>query len=171
MAAQIFNDIGELAADIAGRFRATGIIGIDGWTGVGKTTLGKALASATGGSAFDLDDALVGDQKHFVQALRLDLIRAALTPPSSLTFVSGICLRQVMALVEFDADAYIYVKRMAMWGWADEDDLVGSGLPEIRGASGEVTRRELRPYHERWQPHSRADYEFQRFDLSLARRT
>ena len=153
-------------ADIKDSSRTSRIIGIDGWTGVGKTTLGMALAHATGGTAFDLDDALLGDRKHFVQALQLDLISKQLARPMGLLFVSGICLRQVMTLAGFEADAHIYMKRMAMWGWADEDELDVGGQPDVRGASGEITRRELRPYHAKWQPHLCAYYEFQRFDLS-----
>ena len=166
MAARIFTDVDELAADIAGRFQAAGIIAIDGWTGVGKTTLGKALANATGGTAVDVDDALIGDQKRFVRALQLDPIRDALTHPTGLLFVSGICMRQVLELSEREADAHVYVKRMAMWGWADEDELAVGHRREVRGASGAITRREMRPYHVKWQPHLHADYEFQRFELS-----
>jgi hypothetical protein len=120
------------------------------------------LAGATGGTLFDLDKALIKDQKCFVPALRLDLIRDRLTENRGLLFVSGICLRQVLELAECRAAAHIYVKRMAIWGWADEDELSSSVLPESPGSSGEVTRHEMRAYHQRWQPHLQADYEFHR---------
>ena len=129
---------------------------------MGKTTLARGLAGATGGTLFDLDEALIKDQKWFVPALRLGLIRNRLTESKGLLFVSGICLRQVLELAECGAAAHIYVKRMAMWGWADEDELSRGALPEIPSSSGEVTRQEMRAYHERWQPHWQADYEFHR---------
>ena len=159
--AMIFTDVNRLAEEIASRFEPAAIFGIDGWTGVGKTTLGSALASATGGSSFDIDSALRRDQKCFVPALRLDAMKEALAEPTGLLFVSGICLRQVLQLAQCQAAAHIYVKCMATWGWVDEDELSG-GVAEIPGASGEGPRREMRAYHERWQPHLRADYEFHR---------
>jgi hypothetical protein len=163
LVASIFNEVGELAPHIADRFKPGAVIGIDGWTGVGKTTLALALARATGGAMFDIDDALVRDRKCFAPALQLDVIRDGLAEPKGLLFVSGICLRQVLELVGCEADAHIYMKRMAMWGWADEDELSGT-LPEVPGASGEAPRREMRLYHEQWQPHLRADYEYHRLD-------
>jgi len=58
-------------------------------------------------------------------------------------------------------DAHIYMKRMAIWGWADEDEL--NDVPfEVPGSGGEVIRREMRAYHERWRPHLQVDYEFHR---------
>lgn len=93
----------------------------------------------------------------------MDAIREALAEPINLLFVSGICLRKVLELAGCAAVAHIYIKRMASWGWADGDELAGYHIPELPGASGEVTRREMRPYHQQWQPHLRADYEFQRF--------
>lgn len=98
----------------------------------------------------------------FVPALQLDVIRDGLAELKGLLFMSGICLRQVLELIGCEADAHVYLKRMAMWGWADEDELTGGSLREIPGASGEVTRREMRAYHEQWRPHLRADYEFHR---------
>ena len=160
--AQIFTHVGQLAAHLAGRLSRPTVIGIDGWTGVGKTTLATSLARATGGSTFDVDDALVRDQRCFVPALQLDAIRDGLAEPKGLLFVSGICLRQVLELAGREADVHVYVKRMAMWGWVDEDELTGGSLPEIPGASGEAPRREMRSYHSQWQPHLRADYEFHR---------
>ena len=162
MTARVFENVGKLAAEIEDRYKATAIIGIDGWTGAGKTTLARALAEATGGSNFDIDDALIRDQECFVPALQLDLIRSGLSEPKGLIFISGICLRQVLELSGCAADAHIYTKRMATWGWADEDELTDSVLPEIAGASGEATRREMRAYHREWIPHLKADYEFHR---------
>jgi hypothetical protein len=157
----IYTDPEVLAQAIIERFEGPAIIGIDGWTGAGKTTLGTALANLVGGSAYDLDVALTHDLNGYADAVRLDEVAEALKQPDGLLFVSGICLQQVLSDAARTASAQIYLKRMATWGWADEDELSGK-LPEVVGASGEAVRQELRSYHAKWQPHLLADYEFQR---------
>jgi hypothetical protein len=141
----------------------TALIGVDGWTGVGKTTLAESLTRHVDGRSYDLDTALTRDLRRYHSALRMDEVSHALSDHSGLLFVSGICLRAVLADVHRPADAHIYVKRMATWGWTDEDELIGAAAPEIPGASGEIIRQEMRLYHDQWQPHTSADYEFQRF--------
>lgn len=158
----IFENADALANELKIRFSGRAIIGVDGWTGVGKTTLGKSLAATLNGSFYDLDGALTHDQKQYVSALRLNEIEQALAEHRGLLFVSGICVRQVLAMVPRNADAHIYVKRMAAWGWVDEDELTGGSVPEFPGASGERMREELRLYHECWHPQAIADYEFRR---------
>lgn len=154
----IFTHASQLASELTARFNGEGIIGIDGWTGAGKTKLATALAAASWGRMFDLDTALAKDQNCYVAALDMSVIRRSLGD-NGLLFVSGICLRQVLEQAEVKARAYIYVKRMAVWGWADEDDLLGK-IPEFPGSSGEGVRGEMRRYHNTWQPHVTAMYEF-----------
>jgi len=158
----ITSDPKLLAVELLARFDQGAIIGIDGWTGVGKSTLAKALTEETGGTSYDIDEALDRDRQCYTSALRLDEIEQNLSG-EGLLFVSGICLRQVLELVKVQAEAYVYVKRMATWGWADEDDVFGK-IPEITGASGETLRQELRHYHSEWTPHLSATFEFHRWD-------
>jgi len=157
----VFTDIDDLANELRERVGSSGIIAMDGWTGVGKSTLAKTLASTLGGCWYDLDRALTHDQKRYVSALRLPEVSEALAIPLRPLFVSGICLLQVFADLGVSLDAHVYLKRMTAWGWADEEELTGA-IPEVPGASGEFVRQELRIYHREWQPHIVAQYEFQR---------
>jgi hypothetical protein len=157
-----FIELDALTEAIVKRFAAPAVIGIDGWTGVGKTTLGEKLAGKLGGCSYDLDSALTHDLRRYRTAIRIDEVSQALRQPDRFMFVSGICLRQVLADAGCAAAGHVYVKRMAAWGWADEDELVAGHIPEIPGASGELVRQELRSYHEHWRPHLQADFEFQR---------
>jgi len=55
----IFTDVRQLAAEIRNNFGREALIGVDGWTGVGKTTLAEALAESAQGEWYDIDDALI----------------------------------------------------------------------------------------------------------------
>ena len=157
----IFDDVGSLAADLRRRFAPPAVIGIDGWTWAGKTTLAKSLAVELDGSAYDLDSAVTHDLKAYASAIRLDEFSEAVGKASGFLLVSGVCLRDVFARAEISAAAHVYVKRMAISGWGDEDEIVGR-LPEFAGSQGEALRKEMRRYHEQWLPHLAADYEFHR---------
>ncbi|MBV7258986.1 AAA family ATPase [Erythrobacter crassostreae] len=151
--------------DLANVLRASlgdiDIVGIDGWTGVGKTTLAKNLAKEMGGSFYDLDCALTLNQNKYVSALQTSKISRALTERQRPLMIAGICLLEVLEIVGAHLDAHVYVKRMSSWGWADEDELTGQYF-EVPGASGEAVRREMRAYHRKWQPHLLADIEYYR---------
>jgi hypothetical protein len=156
-----FKEKQELVNALYGHVERSSIVGIDGWTGAGKTTLGRSIAEDLGGSSYDLDSALTRNLKNYVSSLRMSEISKALSEAPRPLVISGICLLEALAKVEIELDVSIYVKRMASWGWADEDELSGLAL-EIPGASGELLRREMRIYHQDWQPHLNADYEFWR---------
>ncbi|MGN6277506.1 MAG: hypothetical protein ACTHM8_02135 [Sphingomonas sp.] len=158
-----FTDPIALAKVVRVQIAAPAIVGVDGWAGVGKTTLAESLAGCVGGASYDLDAGLIRNQGYFVGAIRTEEIARALQGIRGLIFVSGICLRQVLANVGVVASAHIYIKRMAEWGWADEDELVAHRMPEIMGASGAAMREELRHYHRVWEPHLLRDFEFHRF--------
>jgi hypothetical protein len=159
--AGVFTDVDVLATELKTRFPHGSIVGVDGWTGVGKTTLANALANKLGGTAYDLDSALERDQKCYVAALRLNEVAEALAAPRGFLFVSGICLRTALEKAGCTGDAYIYIKRMATWGWPDEDEFAGGSLTDLRGSSGgDATRREMRLYHKRTEPHLKADLEY-----------
>lgn len=158
----VFDDVSSLAMAIVERHGAGALIGIDGWTGAGKTSLAKALASVIGGLCFDLDSVLEqqkpgveAGKSGYVERLRLSDIKRALSG-DGLRFVSGVCLRDALERAEISADTFVYVKRMAVWGWADE--LTLSGV--VTG--GGSLQQELRTYHDKWHPYETSDYIFER---------
>lgn len=157
---RIFTEVEALAAALS-ELAQPCVVGIDGWTGIGKTTLATRLASNLSTEYFDIDAALNRDRNSYVPALRIHEVSAALSDVSGLMLVSGICLRKVLEIAGREADSNIYVKRMTSWGWADEDELQGRELAEILGNyGGEAVRREMRDYHAVWEPHLKADFEF-----------
>ena len=157
----IFGEPLQLAAEIRRLVGVGGIIGVDGWLGAGKSFLAEALAASTQGEAVDLDVYLETNRNCYVAALRLEEISSRLSG-GGLLFVSGICLRHVLHLIGVEAKAHVYIKRMASWGWADEEEISGA-LLEFPNSSGVKLREELRQYHAEWQPHTKADFEYQRF--------
>jgi hypothetical protein len=158
----IFKSELELSSAIQSRCHNLGVIGIDGWTSVGKTTLGIRLAEITGGSVYDLDCALEKDQGNYLESIQLNVIKDVLAKSKGILFLSGICLREILKRVDHPAIAHVYVKRMATWGWADEDEVAGTGLAEIEASSGARVRCEMRSYHKKWVPHIKADFFFHR---------
>lgn len=154
-----FTETEDLANALRGSGDNAGIIGIDGWTGVGKTTLARSLGRKLSGSFYDLDCALTRDQNAYVSALQLPELSKAFREERRPLLVAVICLLEVFQRIGSQADIHVYLKRMATWGWADEDEIASTGF-EIPGSSGEAIRHELRCYHEKWQPHLNADYEF-----------
>ena len=156
-----FIDANDLATALHEQCSATAIIAIDGWTGCGKSTLAAFVANQIGALHFDLDSALCRDQGSYVPSINLDSVKAALESVQSRAVVSGICSLQIFQAAGIPVECHIYIKRMATWGWADEDELQGC-LPEFSGSSGEALRSELRKYHRLWLPHITAHHEFHR---------
>lgn len=88
-------------------------------------------------------------------------------------------MRQVLETSGLRPDAYVYVKRMARWGWADEDSLEINGnvedhLERLREEVAALLAAEARPalglweevirYHGTYRPHKQADFVFLRSD-------
>jgi len=146
-----------------------GLIAIDGVPGAGKSTLRRDLARDLQFSDIELDDFLVRDQNSFVDALRLsDLAHAVFEVPKPI-LLSGACILQVLSQLGLRADCLVYVKRMAIWGWADEGEIEGTELDDIGALLGlkpddMALHLEVRAYHQKYKPHVIADIMYERRD-------
>lgn len=141
---------------------------VDGWTGAGKTTLGRAMADEIGADFFDLDDYLRKGQDYFFRSLSLDRLQKDIdrAAGSSRIVVAGVCMRDVQQAVQIERAVHVYVKRIASWGWADEDELNPSfqkSFDQIAIPSELI--REVRNYHTRHRPHLVADFIYNRIEV------
>jgi len=160
-------------------------IAIDGIDGAGKTFLARQLNSALGGSALSLDSFLKPNKGTFLPSLRLSDIRREVMLGSTPLIVEGICVLDVLERIDLKPTLHIYVKRMRMGRWEDEDEcdptihveallyrmreearLISRHLrenaptdttPALSGVREEIVR-----YHAKFLPARRADFIFQR---------
>ena len=155
-----FDTLGEASRSLAQQLLTKDLIGIDGWTNAGKSTLGRKLAAATQRHSFlDLDFFLIKDRNFYVDALRLDDLAHALQVNRQRVLV-GVCLRQSLERVGVQLDASVYLKRMNAGIWADEDEAVGDGLATLTAAGFPPSdlSKEIRSYHLSYSPHATAEF-------------
>lgn len=165
----VFSDESDLISHLRSvAFGSACLIAIDGVDGAGKSTLAVKIAESLDcGAPLDVDSFLEQNQRKYVEALRLDPLRQQLEQRDGQpTVLAGICMRQVLERLRLRADRHIYVKRMVVWGWADEDEVEGNQIAEIELAMGEINelKREVKAYHSRYMPHLRADVIYERMD-------
>lgn len=165
----VVRDVAGLIQVLTGDLHALRLVAIDGVPGAGKSTLRRNLAGPLSASELELDDFLIRNQKEFVAALRTDDLASALASSRGLVIVSGACVLKVLASLQLKPDVFIYVKRMAIWGWADEEEVNGSqieGSAAITKASSDAAALDLevRRYHGEFRPHEVADVVFERRD-------
>ena len=99
-----------------------GIVAIDGFQGSGKSTLAQGMGSALNLKVFNADDYLDRNRGAFFDYLAMNRIAmdVGATGPCIL---EGLCCLKILHALGRKADCLVYVKRMAIWGWADEDEL------------------------------------------------
>jgi hypothetical protein len=151
-----FSDPDLFRAELKRRLPADALVGIDGWIGAGKSTLARFLASECDGRHIEVDRYVRRDEGFYVHALKVEKLKSTLLLGRGAQFVEGVCLRAIFQAAGLVPDVHVYVKRMAIWGWADEIELTDPfELPDSAGAS---LRQELRSYHEKWMPQTSATY-------------
>lgn len=106
----------------------TGIIAIDGYDGVGKTTLATALQARVGGTVVSLDDLIMKNQGGYVPYLKTAELKAALKTAPRPCIVEGVCVLGVFERITVRHDLLVYVKRVDKNGyWYDKDTCDPSG--------------------------------------------
>ena len=157
--------INELVREVRAIQSHPTMISIDGWMGAGKSTLGETLAAQLSIAHIDLDSFLIPDQKKFVEAIQIDSLVGALSGCTETVIVSGVCVLSVLENAGFKPDCRIYVKRMASWGWADEDQIYGKILEQVSENLGQPiapVSLEVREYHIARRPEDNAHIVFLR---------
>ena len=147
-------------------------IAIDGAHGSGKSTLAKALSWELNARVIEADHFLTPNQGSYLLHLDFESLSRAVDP-KALCILEGICLRQVMMAAMLEPQLYIYVKRMARWGWADETELVVEGpieshLQRLKADAASFVDpettvdlglwEEVIRYHATYRPHETCDF-------------
>jgi hypothetical protein len=152
------SDAAAVADVLRTSYASARVIVIDGWMASGKSCLANALAAQFAVAHCDLDAFLQSEREVFYSALRLDHLRSEIAKHQRI-IVSGVCVLQVMEALHQVVDVLVYVQRMAVWGWADADEVEGAADTDLRPLACEV-----RAYHRRYRPHERADIVVERME-------
>lgn len=83
------------------------IIGVDGYLGVGKTSLAIGLARQTGYGCIHLDNYLEPQKGSFVKNLNLLTLKEAINQRPLI--IEGICLLEVLCRLNINSDFLVYV--------------------------------------------------------------
>jgi len=112
------------------------LIGIEGHSTAGKTTLSTAFAAAIGGAAIATDNYIDRDSNanNYADRIQLEKLRLALTESRrshQAVLIEGICLRDTLQRLELVPQAFIYCKRISQGGlWADDpENYLDDGSP------------------------------------------
>ena len=121
------SDLKSLVAAIRPHVSSRGtLIGVEGHSTSGKTTLSKTLADQLGGTVVSTDDYVDSGSNHdsYPRRIRLGELRKDLAHVRSLqpvVFFEGICLRRTLELISLVPKIFVYCKRISRAGlWADD---------------------------------------------------
>jgi hypothetical protein len=171
------------------RVRRPSVVAIDGCDGSGKSTLARYLATQLERPLFELDTYLDKNLGLYVSAIKFDDLKRDIGKFSDM-IIEGVCLMEVLRRLDITPDLTIYVKRMHLGVWAEEDDYtlepdeidiklanvkesirmmedIGKppGAPEPRLSEIELgLEEELIRYHAKYRPQNSSDIIFQRND-------
>ena len=112
----------EVAALLASSYPNARVVGIDGCRSAGKTWLGDTLARSTEATVVSVDGFIIPDRRTYVPNLRTDDLARCISSTLGMVLVVGVCLLGVLEAVSVQADVLIYVKRMSLHGWGDQDE-------------------------------------------------
>jgi hypothetical protein len=145
------------------------LIGIEGFCSSGKSTLAKRLGNDIEADVVHTDSyAMKFDEPPpYIECLKIDDLALTLTKrrKSRRCIVEGICLRDILARCDVNADFLLYVRRLSQNGlWHDALHLESfeKGDPEY-GDEIEPHLSDLK-YHSRARPHETANALFDRME-------
>ena len=154
----------QLARIIEGS--TSGIVGIDGCVGAGKTWLAFRLAELSGGLVIDLDSYLNKKQDCFVEAIRLTELKSAIEEAIAMDgpiFISGACLKAALSKINVDVDFTVYVEKRSSNVPSLPDDLdfldceENGNISSLDAEYFSNLDREIGQYHADFRPKSHAD--------------
>jgi len=145
------------------------IISIDGIDGVGKSTLAAQLADSLNRQHIDLDAFLNKNKRTYTEEIRIDDFKKSIHSTLSPIILSGVCMQAVLNRANLVSDCLIYLKRISLSGWVDDDFINGNELEEMTKSLSKPTtsypfQTELLKYHQDYRPHINADIIFLRHE-------
>ena len=94
------------------------LVSIDGIDGSGKTTLADFLVKCIGCSVIHLDEYIDENQGAYVEFMRSTELQRAILETKKRSYcvlVEGICVLQVLEVIDLKPDCRIYIKKLR-WG-------------------------------------------------------
>ena len=164
--AAIVYEVPALAERIRGSYGAIQIIGIDGFTTAGKTTLAQRLAKLLDADVVSTDDHVEIRGGNWGYVERLDLAGIKDSVDRSIktgrrVILEGICLRCVIAssAIQTDSIVHVYVKQISKNSdiWDDGEWLERF---EERDHAPPEPHLSAFMYHEKVCPHKLANFEY-----------
>ncbi len=148
------NSASELARRLS-RFQG-GLIAIDGYPGVGKSTVAHELATRLRVQCVHLDDFLLRNRGAFLKYLRYEQLSSALHQRPLV--VEGVCLLAVLDRLEVIPDVVVYVQALDSTSQQSKNAAIASG-DIARGSSGQGDglSQEVAEYHRHFRPVEKAD--------------
>lgn len=180
------SDVGVLAQAVARRIAtSSGVVTIDGFSGVGKSHLASNLATRLGLPLVELDEILDKNRGCFVESIRYSDLAQQVAHANGPVLVEGVCVQKVLGRLEIVPALAIYVRKLEPGGgWPDRDFVDPARSPEeviaqqkeldrkmawIEGEEidpndpmPDTLRHEIIRYHYEYEPHLNADYVFDR---------
>jgi adenylate kinase family enzyme len=143
-----------------------GLVALDGCHGAGKTCLANWIGTTQNIKVIHTDDFLQPRTGAFVQALRMEEIRTAISEAhceTNVVILDGLCARDVLEQLGITASMFIYVQRTSEMGVPGDFRILDyeceCEIWEPRVLEDELDR-ELADYHRRQKPRRWADILF-----------
>lgn len=115
--------IGELKKLLKNKLKI--IIGIDGYDGAGKTSIGNAISNNLNINLIDFDDYIKRKGDSFAKFINYKKLKENIKIQDCI-IISGVCLLKVLKRCKIEPDIIIYVKRFnqSCTVWQDKDECV-----------------------------------------------